>query len=52
MKILAQQDSKKEVLYKSFENKEDIAQIENMPDNTQVLSPKVTEDLKNVELDN
>ena len=51
MKILAQQDSKKEVLYKSFEAKEDIAQIENIPDNTQVLSPKVTEDVKDVELD-
>ena len=51
MKILAQQDSKKEVLYKSFETKEDIAQIENIPDNTQVLSPKVTEDVKDVELD-
>ena len=51
MKILAHQDSKKEVLYKSFEAKEDIAQIENIPDNTQVLSPKVTEDVKDVELD-
>jgi len=49
--MLAQQDSKKEVLYKSFEAKEDIAQIENIPDNTQVLSPKVTEDVKDVELD-
>ena len=51
MKILDQQDSKKEVLYKSFEAKDDIAQIENIPDNTQVLSPKVTEDVKDVELD-
>merc|ERR1712141_561117 len=51
MKILAQQDSKKEVSYKSFEAKEDIAQIENIPDNTQVLSSKVTEDVKDVVLD-
>ena len=51
VKILAQQDSKKEVSYKSFEAKEDIAQIENIPDNTQVLSSKVTEDVKDVELD-